>query len=226
MPKTFTQIYNEVATAIQEKTETTAPISAENFGQRILAIRSLDNSVHLGNSGASGIFKLDKLKQYLPNEILNTNVYDCIGSQSGGMTIPVALCSYLHAASELQSSATSLFLKVEIISHDSEPSLCSSIQYNGNNLGEIISSEEPIKISDISNWESMNVSNLIDYLITQNRSASVDITWSGSSGYIFEIYPIRLGIDCWQNSDMSEDIILNETFTIDQIEEIINLSEE
>jgi len=225
MPKTFTQIYNEVATAIQEKTETTAPISAENFGQRISEIRSLDNSVHVGNTGASGIFKLDKLKQYLPNEILNTNVYDCIGSQSGGMTIPVALCSYSHAASALGSSATSLYLKAEIISYESEPALCSNITYSGNNLGEIISSEEPIKLSNISNWEEMKVSDLIDYLITQNRSASVDITWSGSSGNIFEIYPIRLGIDCWGGSDISEDIISNVTFTIDQIEEIINLSE-
>ena len=225
MPKTFTQIYNEVATAIQEKTETTAPISAENFGQRISEIRSLDNSVHVGNTGASGIFKLDKLKQYLPNEILNTNVYDCIGSQSGGMTIPVALCSYSHAASELQDSATSLDLRAEIFSYESEPALCSSIQYSGNSLGEIISREEPIKLSNVSNWEEMKVSDLIDYLITQNRSASVNVTWRGSSGHVFEIYPIRLGIDCWVDSGISEDIISNVTFTIDQIEEIINLSE-
>ncbi len=75
--KTLTQIFNEVAQAIQEKKGSSTPISAENFGTEIANLPSgggEDPVPFILPYEANIILHLDKLKQYLPTEILNTQL--------------------------------------------------------------------------------------------------------------------------------------------------------
>jgi len=106
MSKTLTQIFNETAEAIQQKTGNLEPISPENFGQEIVNIpgggEAFNNYISFGTNYLE--FHIDKFLEFLPEDIKNKVIIDSSGEDvKGHVWINLGTMCYNHDTQEVNS---------------------------------------------------------------------------------------------------------------------------
>ncbi len=232
--KTLTQIFNEVAEAIQEKKGSSTPISAEDFGTEIANLPSggsEDPNVFTIPYNADLILHLDKLKQYLPTEILNThltyyNYYGeqyCLGIQVSDEVVGPIHVRFSYFAANAYSSYTTYSCEITTkdINTETEPYTLSEVEFMSFALA-------PVHRNNITISDGMTVSELIDNIITANGSNNVTLPWAEStwdSEDMISLSSLNVTIYGDDPNGCTKCIASNKILTNSQLKEIFTVAE-
>ena len=232
--KTLTQIFNEVAQAIQEKKGSSTPISAEDFGTEIANLPSgggADVDVLTIPYNSTIVIHLDKLKKYLPTEILNTqltyyNYYGeqyYLGIQVGEDIVGPISVRFSQVVNDASSYYSANASEIETGDINTETNILSSVKLFQ------VSGETGAEIPNISISNPMTVSDLIDSIITANGSNNVFCSYDYSAWGNEDIISISsLNVIVYGNdpSDYTKCIASNKFIPNSQLKEIFTISEE
>lgn len=206
--KTITEVFNEVAEAIQEKKKDYTPIKPANFGKEIEDLKSGGDLVKATTlTNPSVIIHLDKLKENLPKEVLNRQLhyvnssgiylgmdFSLTGTDSYSIySIQLYLFNlyYFYRENSQYTYQTGdglcLYLNQSIRQRIGTPDTMSVEIYGPNNS---------IMIDNVEVFDGISVSELIDNIITANGSAIVDLGDISSYGNVIYSYAEKGNI-CW-----------------------------
>lgn len=211
--KTITEVFNEVAEAIQEKKKDYTPIKPANFGKEIEDLKSggdLVKATTLVNP--SFIIHLDKLKENLPEEVLNRQLH-YVYQSSNYLSLDFSLTgSDSHSIYYLELYLFNLsyfYLSGEYIYPTSDGLYLSLENYiqSGKGIPDvtdigIYGPDNSITINSVEVFDGISVSELIDNIITANGSAVVDLGEISSYGTALYSYAEKTNI-YWSGSSLS-----------------------
>ena len=190
MSKSVFTVYNETAKAIQAKKESTEPINPDNFGSEILNLKGSElESFNVPVANRDILLHLDKLKQNLPQSVLNRKFHIV---ENSGYRLTSEFTDVLGEPITLYDLNLTLF---DVFRNDT----LNKISFN---LGNTLTLRKPdgynleitiytpneyneYIISDIYVFDGITFSELLDNIIEANGSnvISLDTITSSGKGY-------------------------------------------
>ena len=213
--KTITEVFNEVAEAIQEKKKDYTPIKPANFGKEIEDLKSGGDLVKTSTlTNPNIIIHLDKLKENLPKECLqrqlhyvyqSSNYLELDFSLTGADSYSMCyldlylfnLSNFYHQGSQdVYQTGSSVYLSLNngIQQRIGAPDITDIYIYGPNGSAYI---------SDVEVFDGITVSELIDNIITANGSAIIDLGEVSSYGTVIYSYAEKTNIYWYGSSSTS-----------------------
>ena len=223
MSKSVFTVYNETAKAIQAKKESTEPINPDNFGSEILNLKGSElESFNVPIANRAILLHLDKLKQNLPQSVLNREFHIV---ENSGYRLTSDFTNVLGETVTMYHLNLILF---DVFRNDT----LNKISFD---LGNTLNSRKPEgynleitiytpneyneSISDVYVFDGITFSELLDNIIEANGSnvISLDTITSYGEGY-GKIYSTNIYWSDWDRG-------FAEGRTIPNINQILTLAD-
>lgn len=223
MSKSVFTVYNETAKAIQAKKESTEPINPDNFGSEILNLKGSElESFNVPVADRAILLHLDKLKQNLPQSVLNREFHIV---ENSGYRLTSEFTNVLGETVTMYSLNLILF---DVFRNDNLNKISFDL---GNSLTlrkpegysidiAIYAPDQDDKyISNIYVFDGITFSELLDNIIEANGSnvISLDTITSSGEGY-GKIYSTNIYWSDWERG-------FAEGRTIPNINQILTLAD-
>ena len=199
--KTITEVFNEVAEAIQEKKKDYTPIKPANFGKEIEDLKSGGDLVKASTlTNPNVLIHLDKLKENLPKECLNRQLHyvNASGVHLGMNFSLTGTDNYSIYSVQLHLFNLDYFYREnsQYIYHTGNGlylSLNYAVKQGIGSTPDILTVEfygpnNSVTIYDVEVFDGISLSELIDNMITANGSAIVDLGEISSYGDVIYSY--------------------------------------